>query len=265
MISDTNSLRVAIRRKESENLEFKSAKNKYDFENLCRYCAALSNEGGGEIVLGVTDAPPRQIVGSAVFSDLEDTKYRLLANLHLRIDALELRIPEGRVLVFRAPPRPIGYPIRYQNIYWMRSGSSLIAMTPEKLQQIFAESGPDYSAEICQAATIKDLDGEAISRFRALWQRRTRNAEISKLQDAALLEAAELTVDGKVTLASLVLFGTSQALGRYLAQSEVIFEYRGNEASIPYQQRQEFREGFLLWFDRIWELINLRNDVQAIS
>jgi hypothetical protein len=30
-------------------------------------------------------------------------------------------------------------------------------MTPEKLQQIFAESGPDYSAEVCPQATIKDL------------------------------------------------------------------------------------------------------------
>jgi ATP-dependent DNA helicase RecG len=41
-----------------------------------------------------------------------------------------------------------------------------------------------------------------------------------------------------------------------------VFEYRSSEASIAYQQRQDFRLGFFLWFDDIWKLINLRNDVQ---
>ena len=60
----------------------------------------------------------------------------------------------------------------------------------------------------------------------------------------------------------LILLGTGKAVSRHLAQAEAIFEYRNSEASIPYQQRQEFRRGFFTWFDEIWALINLRNDVQ---
>src|ERR1035438_9288490 len=55
--------------------------------------------------------------------------------------------------------------------------------------------------------------------------------------------------------------GTRPALGRRLAQAELVFEYRSSEASIPFQQRIEFRSGFLGYLDEIWSTINLRNEV----
>ena len=65
-----------------------------------------------------------------------------------------------------------------------------------------------------------------------------------------------------MTYAALVLLGNHPALGRYLANAEVIFEYRSSEAPGPASQREEFRRGFLLYHDRLWELVNLRNDRQ---
>ncbi|HXE13614.1 MAG TPA: hypothetical protein VN633_15925, partial [Bryobacteraceae bacterium] len=53
----------------------------------------------------------------------------------------------------------------------------------------------------------------------------------------------------------MVLFGTRAALGRHLGQAEVVFEYRSSEASIPYQQREEFRQGFFSILDDLWNLI----------
>ena len=67
---------------------------------------------------------------------------------------------------------------------------------------------------------------------------------------------------GALTYAALILFGTRQALGKYLAQAEVIFEYRSNSASGPPQQRVEYRQGFFSFHDDLWEKINLRNEVQ---
>ncbi|MEH2110396.1 AlbA family DNA-binding domain-containing protein [Nostoc sp.] len=49
---------------EAERLEFKEAKQQFDLTKLLKYCVALVNEGGGYIVLGVTDKRPRQVVGS---------------------------------------------------------------------------------------------------------------------------------------------------------------------------------------------------------
>lgn len=49
---------------EGENLEFKEARNRYHFDKLLNYCAALANEGGGRVVLGITDRRPRQVIGT---------------------------------------------------------------------------------------------------------------------------------------------------------------------------------------------------------
>ncbi|TAD85992.1 MAG: ATP-binding protein, partial [Oscillatoriales cyanobacterium] len=53
---------------ETERLEFKEAKQQFDSNKLLKYCVALANEGGGYIVLGVTDKQPRQVVGSLAWS-----------------------------------------------------------------------------------------------------------------------------------------------------------------------------------------------------
>ena len=62
-------------------------------------------------------------------------------------------------------------------------------------------------------------------------------------------------------MAALVLLGTRKALGRHLGQAEVVFEYRSSEASIPHQQRIEYRVGILGILDQLWDVINLRNEV----
>jgi len=81
--------------------------------------------------------------------------------------------------------------------------------------------------------------------------------------DVETLTNAELMVDGALTYAALILFGTRASLGRFLAQAELIFEYRSSEASGPAADREEYREGLFLWQDAIWIKINLRNDRQS--
>ena len=92
--------------KEDEHLEFKEAKHNFHFEKLVKYCAALANEGGGAIILGVTDKIPRRIVGTMAFDDIERTKAGLVDDLRLRISVDEVRHRAGRVLVFSVPSRP---------------------------------------------------------------------------------------------------------------------------------------------------------------
>ena len=54
---------------ENEVLEFKEARNKFSRQNLYEYCVAISNEGGGFLVLGITDSPLRPI-GILVFNSI---------------------------------------------------------------------------------------------------------------------------------------------------------------------------------------------------
>jgi ATP-dependent DNA helicase RecG len=247
---------------EGAHLEFKEARNAFEFDNLVKYCAALANEGGGRMILGVTDRRPRRVVGSQAFREPERTVAGLVQRLHIRVDADVVAHADGRVLVFTVPGRPIGMPIQYEGRYWMRSGEELAPMTPDMLKRIFDEAGPDFSAEICPGAMLDDLDPAAIDEFRVRWHRRAQNDAILQLSPEQLLRDAELVIEGGVTYAALVLLGTHAALGKYLAQAEVVFEYRSSEAAGPANQREEFRRGFLSYYDRLWELVNLRNDRQ---
>lgn len=247
---------------EDEHLEFKEAKNNFHFEKLAKYCAALANEGGGSIILGITDKRPRRVVGTSVFQNLERTKAGLVEKLHLRIGAAEIQHPDGRVLVFTAPSRPLGMPVGVDGANLMRAGEDLVPMTNDQLKRIFDESVPDFSADVCPMAGLSDLDSDAIEVFRQRWHAKTRRDEILRCTPEQLLRDAELLSDSGITYAALVLLATHAALGRLLAQAEVIFEYRSSEVPGPANQREEFREGFLLFYDRLWELVNLRNDRQ---
>jgi ATP-dependent DNA helicase RecG len=250
---------------ETEHLEFKEAKNNFHFETLVKYCCALANEGGGSMILGVTDKRPRRIVGSKAFSDIERTKAGLFERLRWRVEAVEIRTREGRVAVFNVPARPVGRALDYGGAYWMRAGDSLAPMNHDRLRAIMAEGTPDFSAELIPGADLSALDTAAVAEFRSRWRRKSGNAEIDRWPDQALLENAELTVGGRITYAALVLLGTYPALGRHLAHAELVFEYRSRPESVEYQQRIEYRQGFLAWFDDLWAKINLRNEVQQFQ
>lgn len=248
--------------KEGEHLEFKEARKNFHFETLVKYCTALSNEGGGKIILGVTDKRPRSVVGSQAFAQPERTRAGLIAQLHLNIDFSIVNHPDGRVLIFHVPTHPIGNPVKDKGVYWQRQGDSLIAMSEDRLRSIFAEAGHDFSADICASATMDDLDSASIENLRKRWIIKSGNQGLATLTQEQLLNDAEALVDGDLTYAALILFGSRKALGRHLAQAEVIFEYRASDASGPAQQRKEFRQGFFSFYDELWNLINLRNDIQ---
>lgn len=252
-----------LRAPEGSRLEFKEAKNRYDFEKLVDYCVALANEGGGKIILGVTDQRPRRICGSRAFSEPGRTEAGLFERLQQRIPVEEMLLPEGRVLVVHVPPRLPGTAWQIGGSYLKRAGDDLVAMTAEELKGIFAETGPDFSAQPCSGATIQDLSSEAIQEFRARWAKKAKDDRRLTWADEEVLTNAELLVDGQVTYAALILFGTRAALGRHLAQAEVVFEYRPTEASGPAADREDYREGFFLFHDALWNRINLRNDRQS--
>ena len=88
---------------ENEQLEFKEAKAQFDTTKLFRYCVALANEGGGKLILGVSDKPPRKVVSTQAFNNLNDIKVKLRDRLRMAIEVEVLSHPDGRVVVFEIP------------------------------------------------------------------------------------------------------------------------------------------------------------------
>jgi len=198
---------------ENEHLEFKEAKNNFHFDTLVKYCCALANERGGKMILGVSDKPPRRVVGTTTFKSPERTKTGLIERLHLRIDMEEVAHPDGRVLVLHVPSSPLGMAIQVNSAYWMRRGEDLVPMLPDMLKRIFAETGFDFSNEISEKATLDDLDPMAIEEFRRRWVKKSGNKGLENITPSQLLGDAELIREGGVTFAALVLLGKRKSLG----------------------------------------------------
>ena len=187
---------------EGLRLEFKEAKSRYDFDKLVQYCVALANEGGGKIILGVTDRRPRQIVGTAAFEEPGRTEAGLHSRLSHRIPVEELQLPEGRVLVVHVPGRLPGTAWQIEGRYLKRAGDDLMALGDMELKAIFAETGPDFSAELCLGAGLHDLAPAAIALFRERWAKKSRDERKLLWSDAETLTNAELMLDGQIAFAA---------------------------------------------------------------
>lgn len=272
MTVDLTTLEHWMQNPEDERLEFKEARRQFGWDDLSGYMVALANEGGGHLVMGVTDRQPRQVCGTAAFSNYRNAQQQLTQNLKLRVTVTELDHPDGRVLVWSVPPRHLGIPLDHKGAYLMRSGESLRGMTFDELRRIADEVAPDYSAEICRGASRADLDPLLIARFRELWAQRERRAEpdttrgleraqrILALSDDSTLESSSLADERGITFAALILMGTAQALTRHLSAAEVIFEFREDKGIIQAQTRENYRVGFLGFLDDLWAQVNRRND-----
>lgn len=146
---------------EHQRLEFKEAKSQFDFGKLCKYCVAIANEGGGHLLFGVADKPPRPVVGSAAANDPLGMAEKLFEALGFRVDVEAVAHPAGRVVVFHIPGRPRGTAYHLDGAYLMRSGEELVPMSEDQLRRIFAEGGPDwleeYSREGLDAQLVVEL------------------------------------------------------------------------------------------------------------
>lgn len=180
---------------EAERLEFKEAKQQFDQAKLLRYCAALANEGGGCLVLGVTDKHPRRVVGTRAFpagAALNDVKAVVVDKLHLRVDATELQHPGGRVLVFEVPARPVGQAVLCDGVALMRAGEDTVAMTPDRLKRIHQEDAQEWFTRPAREGASPDevvalLDTQAYFDLVRLPYPTTRDAVLQRLEKEALI------------------------------------------------------------------------------
>ena len=132
---------------EHQRLEFKEAKTQFDNRKLYKYCVALANEGGGYLLLGIEDHPPRRVVGTAAFNDPVDMAAKMFQTLGFRVEIEEVLHPDGRVLVFHIPSRPRGTVYDFEGAYLMRAGEELVPMSEDRLRAIFAEGQPDWFSQ----------------------------------------------------------------------------------------------------------------------
>jgi ATP-dependent DNA helicase RecG len=170
---------------ETEWVEFKEAKNNFDFDDLGKYFSALSNEANlkrqpaGWLVFGVTNNLPRQIVGSNYRPHrpgLDSLKNEIARETNHQItfkEIHELATPGGRVVLFEIPPAPRCIPTEWRSRAYGRIGESIDSLSLHEIEQIrYQVLCEDWSAQICENARIEDLDLQAIGFARKEYQKK---------------------------------------------------------------------------------------------
>ncbi|MFC1638590.1 ATP-binding protein, partial [Patescibacteria group bacterium] len=223
------------------------------------YCVGLGNEGEGMLIIGVDNNG--NIVGTNTLLDLNRVKKQIFNETGQKIEIEEIFEDEKKVIVIKIPSRQKGNLFKFSGVPLMRVGESLEVMSDDVQRRILLEQDSDFSAQIVSGATEDDLDIEALEVFQNLFN--TRNDTNVHWKD--LLSDLGLKVGEEITYAGLILLGKSSALKKYLANAEIIFQYRNDKDNIEYDDRIDYRNAFLLVQNNLWEKINSRNQITQIQ
>lgn len=212
---------------ENEVTEFKNVGDSYSASDIGKYFSALSNEANlrkkerAWLVFGV-DNKSRRIVGSDFRRDraqLDRFKLNVSCDTEPSVtfrEIYELNTALGRVVIFEVPAAPWGMPISWKGHYYGRAGESLTHLGLDKLDLLRRQTtDTDWSAGIVYEATLAHLDAEAVKVARVKFAQKHSNRfsadEIAKWSDEVFLNRCKMTIDGKLTRASILLLGRDEA------------------------------------------------------
>ncbi|MCC6781752.1 MAG: putative DNA binding domain-containing protein [Planctomycetes bacterium] len=254
---------------ESEWLEFK--RNHCAPDLLGKHLSALANSAclanqpRGYLAFGIDDAT-HAVVGTGF--DPHATKAKgnqdllpwLAAGLQPNT-GFEVHIvdhQDGRVVLFEVGPAN-GEPVAFYGDAQVRVGSSTTSLRshPEKARALWTR-GTDWSAEICQGATLSDLDPAAIVTARRQFavKHPQQAGDVASWDDTTFLNKARVLRQGELTNTAVVLLGRPEAatlLAPAVARISWILKDDGNREL----DSEHFDPPFLLAGDRL--LGRLRN------
>ena len=209
-----------LQNNENEYVEYKEAKNNFDFNDLGKYFSALSNGANiankqfAWLVFGISDKT----------HEFVNTNYRRGGNLNnlkkeitqstndnmTFLDIYDFEIDGNRVVMFKIPAA-IGVPTTWKNIPYDRANESLIPLNESKRNMILSIKTVDWSRQIIKELSIDDLDKNAILKAREQFKKKNENksiaSEIDKMDDVTFLNKAKVLLNGKVTRAAWLLLG----------------------------------------------------------
>jgi ATP-dependent DNA helicase RecG len=121
--------------------------------------------------------------------------------------------PGGRVVLFEVGPAR-NQPVSFYGTAFIRVGSSKSELSkhPEKARALWTR-GRDWSGEVCEAATLDDLDPEAVAKAREQFvvKHPAQASAVAGWDDLTFLNKARVLKQGAVTHTALLLLGRAEA------------------------------------------------------
>ncbi|MBN1673170.1 MAG: putative DNA binding domain-containing protein [Kiritimatiellae bacterium] len=216
--------RLRAEPQETEWLEFKA--NRYEPQEIGEYLSALANAAAvhgkpkGYLVFGIQD-----VTHAVVGTDFNPEHAKAKGNQPLLIWlAVGLQPNVGfehfvgtvggkHVVLFTVNPA-FDRPVKFYGEAFIRVGSSKTALSkhPEKERAIWSRRA-DWTAQLCERATLDDLDPAAIEKARREYKVKfpAKAADLEGWDDATFLNKAKVTIRGQITHAALILLGKDES------------------------------------------------------
>lgn len=253
---------------ETEWIEFKTAENQMDIEDIGQYFSALSNEANIKkkhrawLVLGVNNN--RDIVGTN-FKNSRESLNKLKMSIstktggHSVIDIHEYIHDDGkRVLMFEIPPSPSGFVVKWGSIGYCREGESLCPITSVKESIITTQDSNDWSGRICYGSSVSDLDEGAVSFLKDTLYKIFKSEDYSSMSTEELLRRLNLMEDGQLLNTAVLLLGKSDSATRLLSdRCRIAWKYIDEKNGI--EDREYFDAPILPKLHIVLEKINKFN------
>ena len=252
---------------ETEIVEFKEAKNNFDFSTLGKYFSALSNEANllnqpyAWLIFGVNNK--YQIVGTHYRTDrksLDNLKHEIAEKTSNRLTFIEIHeliTPKGRVILFQIPAAPKGIPVSFGGYFLGRDGESAGPLNLEEIERIRNQIiQTDWSKGICFGATIQDLDEYALKVARENFRLKNPRIalEIQTWNDATFLNKAKITINGQITNTAILLLGKNES-EHYLSPAIAHITWVLKNLKLEDKDYQHFSCPFLLSLDAVFSRI----------
>ncbi len=204
--------------KESDKVELK--KSLGQLEDSLRTVCAFANHKGGIIYFGVDDKTGIAIGQLATDSSLRKISQQISQMIKPQIvPVIEEEIIESKPVIKVTIPKSEKDLCYFDGIPYKRSGTETIVMPPSEIKRtILTASKFEWDTEICEKATIKDIDGKKVKKYLKLREKERNISSKISMTDAQFLKNINAISGEKPTNAGILFFGKDPLIHIHHAQ-----------------------------------------------
>jgi len=185
---------------ETQDIEYKESFGEGALRTLC----AFANTKGGTLYIGVSDEG--KVKGINLDNEiLKNISNKIVSSLGIHPE-IEIEKREGKEIL-KISVKPSAVPISFNGKYYERVGNTTREMNPERLKE-FLLKGTNWDGLINEEANFDEIDKETVKLFIRKAKRTGRLTIFEEDTDIkTIFEHLKLSVKGKLTNASIILFG----------------------------------------------------------
>ena len=248
-------LKQLIKTKESQTLEFKESTG--EKKEICETICAFVNSDGGIILVGIKNdgSLSKTTITEKSQTDITDLFVSFKPKIASLISFEVILLDDFDILVITVQKSKTNNNF-YKNTCYKRVGASNKDITEEIIQQI-TNQNPDWSAQICEGATIEDLDIEAIGEFRK--KLTSKDPKFAKKSDRDILVSEDLLINGCPTFGCFLLLGKYEVRNRFLSSEINHIHYLYDDEKNKIEERMDVEIPWILNLPKLFVEIEKRN------